>query len=44
LVFNVDPSENGETDATAVVAVEPRERFNGAFVVVLLPSETPKKL
>jgi len=39
LEFNAVPSEKGETDATTVVAVEPKERFSGAFEVTLLPSE-----
>lgn len=41
LALNAVPSENGETDAAVVVA-ELKERFNGAFDVVLLPSENPK--
>lgn len=45
LTFNAVPSENGETDVVAAaVALAPNERFNGAFAVVLLPSENPKVL
>jgi len=44
LALNPVPSENGEADAATVVAVEPKERFSGAFAVVLLPSEKPKQL
>jgi len=44
LALNADPSENGEADVAAVVVVEPKERFNGTFVAVLLPSENPKQL
>lgn len=43
LAFSVVPSENGEADVTIAVAAEPKERFNGAFAVVLLPSENPKQ-
>lgn len=41
MTFDEVPSENGEADVAAVVAVEPKERFNGAFDVALLPSENP---
>lgn len=44
LALNADPSENGEADVAAVVVVEPKERFNGIFEAVLLPSEKPKQL
>jgi hypothetical protein len=40
LVFNAVPSENGDVPAVDVEA--PKERFNGAFAVALLPSEKPK--
>lgn len=40
LEFNAVPSVNGET--VAVVVVEPKERFNGAFGVALFPREKPK--
>lgn len=36
------PSENGEAVVAAVVAVEPKERFNGTFDAALLPRENPK--
>lgn len=42
LAFNVVPSENGEADVVVTVVEEPKERFNGAFDVVLLPSVKPK--
>lgn len=46
--FNVVPSEKGEADVVAdIFAVEPKERFNGAFdveLLVLLPSGNPKKI
>lgn len=41
MALNAVPSENGEAEVVAVVAVEPKERFNGVFAVVL-PSEKPK--
>lgn len=40
--FNAVPSENGEADVTVVVAVDPKERFNGTFDAALLPRENPK--
>lgn len=43
LAFNVVPSENGVADVAVAVAAEPKERFNGTFAVVLLPSENPKQ-
>jgi len=43
LTFNaVVPSENGEAVVAVVVAVEPKERFNGTFEAALLPRENPK--
>lgn len=42
LTFNVVPSENGED--VVVVAVGPKERFNGVLAFTLVPSENPKKL
>lgn len=44
LAFSVVPSENGEADVVVTVVEEPKERFNGAFDVVLLPSEKPKSI
>lgn len=42
LVFKALPSEKGEEDVAAIGAVAPKDRFNGAFAVALLPSEKPK--